>query len=92
MIKKVALIASIILPFWNIPLIVRIIKRKSSRDISMHWVVGVWTCFVLMAPQGFISEDLVFRTFSIINFIFFTIVFIIVLVYRKERPKRLEKE
>jgi len=45
-----------------------------------------------MAPQGFISEDLVFRTFSIINFIFFTIVFIIVLVYRKERPKRLEKE
>jgi len=85
MTEKIALIASIILPLWNIPLIVRIIKRKSSRDISMYWVVGVWTCFVLMAPDGFVSEDLVWRTFNIVNFIFFTIVFVIVLAYRKKR-------
>ena len=85
MTEKIALIASIILPLWNIPLIVRIIKRKSSRDISMYWVVGVWTCFVLMAPDGFVSEDLVWRTFNIVNFIFFTIVFVVVLAYRKKR-------
>ena len=85
MTEKIALIASIVLPLWNIPLIVRIIKRKSSRDISMYWVVGVWTCFVLMAPDGFVSEDLVWRTFNIVNFIFFTIVFVIVLAYRKKR-------
>ncbi len=85
MTEKIALIASIILPLWNIPLIVRIIKRKSSRDISMYWVVGVWTCFVLMAPDGFVSEDLVWRTFNIVNFIFFTIVFVVVLAYREKR-------
>ncbi|MCK4912389.1 MAG: hypothetical protein KAS05_01560 [Candidatus Omnitrophica bacterium] len=87
MVQKIALIASIILPFWNIPLIVRVIKRKSSRDISMYWAVGVWICFVFMAPAGFVSKDLVWRTFNIVNFIFFTIVLIIVLIYRKERPK-----
>ena len=83
MTEKIALVAAIILPFWNIPLIVRIVKRKSSRDISMYWVAGVWACFVLMAPDGFVSEDLVWRTFNIVNFILFTVVLIIVLAYRR---------
>lgn len=87
MAEKVALIAAIILPFWNIPLILRIIKRKSSRDISIYWAIGVWLCFVLMAPDGFVSEDLVWRTFNIINFVLFTLVLIFVLVYRRERVK-----
>lgn len=85
MVEKIALVAAIILPLWNIPLIVRIAKRKSSRDISIYWVVGVWTCFALMVPDGFVSEDLVWRTFNIVNFILFTVVLITVLVYRKER-------
>ncbi len=89
MAEKIALLAAIILPLWNIPLIVRIAKRKSSRDISIYWVAGVWTCFVLMAPDGFASEDLVWRTFNIANLILFTIVFIVVLVYRKEDSQRL---
>ena len=85
MAEKIALVAAIVLPFWNIPLIVRIVKRKSSRDISIYWVVGVWTCFALMAPDGFVSEDLVWRTFNIVNFILFTVVLIIVFIYRRER-------
>ncbi len=85
MAEKIALLAAIILPLWNIPLIVRIAKRKSSRDISIYWVAGVWTCFALMAPDGFVSEDLVWRTFNIINFILFTVVLVVVLAYRKER-------
>jgi len=79
----IALVAAIILPFWNIPLIARIIKRKSSADISMYWVIGVWTCLALMAPSGFISKDLVWRIFSIINFAFFSLVVVFVLMYRK---------
>jgi len=87
MAEKVAHIASIILPLWNIPLIIRIIRRKSSRDISIYWVTGVWICFALMAPDGFVSEDVVWRTFNIVNFICFTIVFVVVLAYRKERSE-----
>ena len=87
MAEKIALIASIILPLWNIPLIVRIIKRKSSKDISMYWVVGVWSCFALMAPAGFISKEIVWRTFNIVNFVFFTIVLVVVLVYRKKSAR-----
>lgn len=83
MIHKIALVAAIILPLCNIPLIARIIKRKSSKDISIFWVMGVWTCLALMAPSAFVSKDLVWRVFSIINFIFFSCVVVSVFIYRR---------
>lgn len=83
MINKIALIAAIILPFMNIPLIVRIIKRKSSKDISIFWAVGAWACLALMAPTSFVSVDIVWKVFSIINLIFFSGVLVTVLVYRR---------
>ena len=81
--QKIALIAAIVLPLWNIPLIVRIIKRKSSKDISMYWALGVWICFLLMAPEGFRSPDPVWRAFNIMNLILFTAVVFVVLIYKK---------
>ncbi|MFH1503857.1 MAG: hypothetical protein ABIH08_00480 [Candidatus Omnitrophota bacterium] len=83
--EKLALIAAVVLPLWNIPLIIRIVKRKSSRDISMHWAIGVWVCFVLMAPSAFTSADLVWKVFNIANLILFSVVVIFVLAYRKPR-------
>ena len=83
MIQKIAFIAAIVLPLWNIPLIVRVIKRKSSKDISIYWAVGVWVCFLLMAPEAFRSPDPVWRAFNIMNLILFTAVVIVILVYRK---------
>lgn len=82
-IETVGLIAAVIVPFWNIPLIVRIIRRRSSEDVSIHWAVGVWGCLLLMAPSGFISKDLVWRMFNIINFILFSCVMLTVIIYRK---------
>jgi len=86
-IDKVGLVAAIILPLWNIPLIVRIIKRQSSEDISMWWALGVWVCILLMAPSGLRSQDIVWRTFNIVNLILFTAVVIITLRYRKTKGK-----
>ncbi len=84
MIHKIALFASIILPLWNIPLVLRIINRKSSNDISLYWVVGVWFCLLFMFPSGIQSKDIVWKTFNIVNFIMFTIVLIFVLIFRKK--------
>ncbi len=81
--ERVAFLAAIILPLWNIPLIVRVIKRRSSKDISMHWALGVWTCFLLMAPEAFKSPDPVWRAFNIMNLILFTCVVVVVVAYRK---------
>lgn len=86
--EKIALIAAIILPLWNIPLIARVIKRRSSKDISLYWVLGVWVCFLLMAPAGFSSSDAVWRTFNIMNLILFTAVVIVVLAYRKSKKEK----
>ncbi len=83
MIEKIALIAAIVLPLWNIPLIVRIFRRKSSSDISLSWALGVWTCLVLMAPAGFRSQDLVWRTFNITNLFLFSWVMLFVIYYRR---------
>ena len=83
MMKTVAFIAAIVLPLFNIPLIARVIKRRSSRDISLSWAIGVWTCFILMAPEAFHSPDIVWRAFNMMNIVLFTCVLIVVLVYRK---------
>jgi len=77
-----ALVAAVILPLWNIPLMVRIIQRKSSRDISLFWALGVWICLLVMAPSGFVSKDVVWRVFNIANLILFTCVVVVVLLYR----------
>jgi len=83
MIEKIGFIAAIVLPLWNIPLILRIIERKSSRDISLPWALGVWTCLALMTPVGIQSSEMVWRVFSIMNVSIFSFVVIIVLWYRK---------
>lgn len=85
MTKTIALIAAIVLPMWNIPLIIRVIKRRSSQDISVSWAVGVWVCFVLMAPEALRSPDIVWRSFNIVNLVLFTAVTIVVLLYRKAK-------
>ncbi len=82
MIQILGLIASIALPLWNIPLIIRIIQRKSSRDVSLAWAIGVWVCIILMFPAGITSPDFVWRTYTVINTIFFTGVALTVYIYR----------
>ncbi len=81
-IKIIGIITACILPLFNIPLIWRIVHRKSSQDISLAWALGVWVCLLFMAPSGFTSEDIVWRIFSYINFLFFTCVVGVVLRYR----------
>ena len=81
-VQIIGIIAAVILPLWNIPLIVRIEKRKSSKDLSTWWVVGVWVCLVLMFPSALVSTDIVFKIFSIVNIILFTLVAIQVLRYK----------
>lgn len=85
MLEKIGLLAAVVLPLWNIPLITRIIRRKSSRDISLSWALGVWTCLVLMAPSGFVSKDMVWKVFNIVNLTLFSFVMMCVVLYRKER-------
>jgi uncharacterized protein with PQ loop repeat len=81
LIHFLGMIGAVVMPFWNIPLILKIIKRKSSGDISLVWVTGVWVCVMLILPSAIVSPDQVLRTFGIINSISFTGVFIIVLKY-----------
>ncbi len=83
LIDVVGTIAAVCVPLFNIPLIVKIIKTKSSKDLSLVWVVGVWVCFVLMAPSGLKSADTVWRTFNIANLSLFTFVMIVAVKYRK---------
>lgn len=85
-IELIGLIGGVVMPFCNIPLILRIIKRKSSDDISLVWVTGVWICVIAMLPSAIVSKDLVLKLFGIVNSIFFSGVFIAVLKYHS--PKK----
>lgn len=85
LIAKIGMVAAIVMPFFNIPLIVRIIKRGSSEDISLLWAIGVWVCIILMAPAGFKSDDMVFKAFNISNVCLFTLVVIVAIKYRRNK-------
>ena len=80
--SKIAIIASVTLPLWNIPLIIRMIKRKSSKDISIAWAIGVWLSLLLMLPDGLKSNHLAWKLFTSSNFSFFSIVFFNVIYFR----------
>ncbi len=82
-IQQIGIVASVTMPLFNIPLIVKIIKRRSSADISLSWLLGVWVCAILMAPSGFTSPDPVYKIFNVVNLVLFTGVVITVLKYRK---------
>ncbi|MFC1623956.1 hypothetical protein ACFL28_01365 [Candidatus Omnitrophota bacterium] len=83
MIDKIALVASIILPLWNIPLIIRIVKRRSSKDISLYWAIGVWVCLLAILPSGLKTDFLVWKAFAICNFFFFSAVMFTTLLFHK---------
>ncbi len=78
------MIASFVLPIFNIPLILRMIKRKSSSDISMTWVIGVWVCIVIMTPAALVSNDIAFKGYGVTNIIFFSLVLFFTAKYRKK--------
>ena len=81
--ETIGLWAGIILPLWDIPLIVRIIKRKSSADISLGWIWGLWGASVLMAPNAFIVGNQLAIAFNIVNVIMLSIVLLVVIKYQK---------
>jgi uncharacterized protein with PQ loop repeat len=80
--ELLALVASVIMPLWNIPLIVKMIQRKSSHDLSLFWLWGVWTCMFLMVPWAVVTQELVLKVFSLVNFVLFSGVVITVMKYR----------
>ena len=72
MIEMIGFIAATVMPLWNIPLIVKLQQRKSSQDLSLAWVLGVWVCIFLMLPAALRSPDAIFRLFAVMNAILFT--------------------
>lgn len=82
MIKLLGLIAALTLPLWNIPLILKISHRQSSKDFSLWWAFGVWITLLLMLPSALVSDDFVFKVFNVANLAIFTVVVIQVLRHR----------
>lgn len=76
------------MPLFNIPLVVRIWRRKSCEDLSLAWVFGIWGCIVLMFPSSIRSDDWVLKIFGISNLIFFSMVVVVVVYFRSRTSRR----
>ncbi len=83
MIQEAGLVAAIAMPFWNIPLIVTIGRRKSSKDISLSWALGVFACILLMLPAALMSSDFIFKAFGIVNTVLFGAAVVQIVRYHK---------
>ena len=79
--------AAVLMPLWNIPLMVRIHRRKTSADISLAWLFGVWGCIVLMFPSTLTTSDRVLRAFGVSNLVLFSLVVVVVMIYRRPAPQ-----
>ncbi len=86
-IDQLGMLASIALPIFNIPLMLRLFQRKSSDDLSMTWVLGIFFCLLFMLPAGLKSSDQVFKLFSILNLVMFSGVTYLALYYRLKNKK-----
>jgi len=82
-VETVGFWAAVMLPLFDIPLIVRIVRRRSSADISPVWAVGMWVTAVGMAPSAFISGDRTAIGFNIVNVVLLTAVLFAVVKYRR---------
>ena len=81
-IQALGLIGAAVMPLWNIPLIIRIGRRRSSKDLGLSWTLGIFACILLMLPAGLISPDPILKVFSAANTVLFAGVVIQVVRYR----------
>ncbi len=84
-VHALGMVSSLILPLFNIPLIVRMIQRRSSADLSLVWAIGVWICIVGMGPAAWTSPDNIFKIFSVINLSFFSAVVFCAIYFRVKK-------
>lgn len=91
MMNTIGTIAAFLMPFFNIPMITHLLKRKRSVDFSLSWIGGVWTCTILMTPRAITSEDLALKLFGYSNLILFSMVTCLVFYYRV-RPGNLDEK
>lgn len=82
LIYYLGMIGSIVLPFFNIPLILRVVKRRSSEDISLIWLFGVFACLLAIQPAAWVSSDLTFKVFNTTNLVLYSGVFFVVIYFR----------
>ena len=75
-------LAAFLLPFFDIPMIVRLLRRKRSEDVSLTWAGGVWACTILMTPKALMSQDLALKLFGISNSVLFSALAVLVFYYR----------
>jgi len=83
MLKTVGFWAGVALPLWDIPLIVRVVQRKSSQDISLAWALGIWISSIFMTPPAFILGNKIAMGFDIMNVTMLTAVVVVTIKYRK---------
>lgn len=91
-IQTIGMLSGIIMPLFNIPLILRIVRRRSSADISLLWVIGVWSCVMAMLPSSLQSPDPVLAVFGIINSLFFSAVFFTVLYFHPDNKNQAKPD
>ncbi|MBI4374100.1 MAG: hypothetical protein HY542_04400 [Deltaproteobacteria bacterium] len=83
--EKLGWVASILLPFFNIPLMLRMIQRRSSADLSLLWVSGVFLCLLAMEPVALMSPDRLFKVFATMNVILYSGVAFLAFFFRIKR-------
>jgi hypothetical protein len=88
MIQTLGMVSAVAMPFFDIPLIWRVMQRKSSADISLIWTFGIWICILGMLPSSWVSPDPILKAFGVVNTVLFTAVVAAVIWYHPAVRKK----
>ena len=90
-IQGLGMISAVAMPLFDIPLMMRVVRRKSSEDISLVWLLGIEFCILGMFPASLLSPDIILRVFGAVNVVLFTATTAAVLWYHPEVRKSIHR-
>ena len=74
--------------YGNVLQIRKVMTTKSTKSISIHWIVAMFLSIVIRLPRAVMSTYWAWQVGYIISFLICLALVIVILYYRKKYPRR----
>ncbi len=74
--------------YGNIRQIEKVVKTKSTKSISLHWIVAIFLSIMVRLPRAVTSDYWAWSVGYVISFLVCAVLVGTVIYYRKKYPKK----
>lgn len=87
--KELGYICSMIVPVFHIPLIMKLVRKKSSQEWSLLSVIGFWIATLGIQPWALMTDDRALTILNTLSLMFISVELVLVIKYRRNVPPKL---